>query len=270
MKEVQVQHAPSSFTRLENESALMITRSLHCDLDLDAVVTRMYTYLDALTSITGLAYNITDPNFDAEFGEMGEHKLTYELKLTSQEQTAGTVILSSTEPFSKQDQQLIEELLSLAANALRNAHLFMTVTPTSTSQDANKDKKYSDALVLARIDGLDTIRDAENTQFAQRIMRELKNRLGNSLREADGTMAVDEDHIAILLPCTATIGAQRVAQKIATLVDGLEFVDPILRSELSVSIGISSTKDASSAAAVLASAKGQLAKPESRESNVIH
>ena len=89
-------------------------------------------------------------------------------------------------------------------------------------------------------------------------MSELRTRLGDSLREADGTLKVDENHLAIVLPATATGGAEHVARKLSDLIDELDFVDPLVKGSLSVSVGISSTTDSKSAAAVLASAKGQL------------
>ena len=273
MKEVQVQQAPTEFVRLEAESALMIARSLHADLDLEAVISRLFTYTNALTSVSYLSFANEESGFSAIIGDEQPHTLSYELKLSSQTDSVGTIRLGSENPIAVQDRETIEELLSLAANALKNAHQFTCEAHQATPQveEKPKGKKHADALVLARIDGLDVVRQREHSSMANRIMKELKGRLGESLREADGTLSVDDDHIALLLPCTATVGAQRVAEKIHVLIEGLEFVDPILRSELSVSIGISSTKDASSAAAVLASAKGQLTDhAEPQAPNIIH
>ncbi|MEM7098454.1 MAG: diguanylate cyclase [Pseudomonadota bacterium] len=258
MKDVQVQRAPTEMQRLETESALMITRSLHSDLDIEAVVQRLFTYMNALTQVTYVHYSNEQPHFLLEIGEQTTHSMTYELRLTSQTETAGTIAVGSDEPLNPHDREVVEELLTLAANALRNAHQFYGLNHKPTTNSLIGDKKMSDALVLARIDGLDTAQAQGDTALPGRIMSELRIRLGNSLREADGTLKVDENHIAIVLPATATGGAQRVAEKLSRLIDELDFVDPVTKSALSVSVGISSTNDSKSAAAVLASAKGQL------------
>lgn len=258
MKEVEIQRAPTEMQRLEAESALMITRSLHGDLDLEAVSQRLFTYINALTQVSYLHYSNSEPHFLIEIGEKAEHSLTYELKLTSQTASAGTVVLGSENAISETDRQVIEELLTLAANALRNAHAHYALNHTPGNSSLIGDKKMSDALVLARIDGLDEMAVQGDPKLAEKIMSELRNRLGSSLREADGTLKVDENHLAIVLPATATGGAHHVAEKLSHLIDELEFVDPMVKSTLSVSVGISSTTDSKSAAAVLASAKGQL------------
>ena len=258
MKEVEIQTAPAEMQRLEAESALLITRSLHCDLDLEAVTHRLFTYINALTRVTYMHYSNHEPHFKIEIGEAQEYTLTYELKLTSQTASAGTVQLGAEAEISANDRQVIEELLTLAANALRNAHSFYAMNHSPVNASLTGEKKMSDALVLARIDGLEEVAHRGDSELAGRILSELRVRLGNSLREADGTLKVDENHLAIVLPATATGGAQHVAEKINNLIDELEFVDPMLKSALSVSVGISSTTDSKSAAAVLASAKGQL------------
>ncbi len=265
MPEVQVQQAPSEMQRLDHETALSIARSLHSDLDLGVVVKRLYTFVSALTRVSHLHYSNQQPDITYELGEQQSHSLTYELKLTSQPSSAGTVILSAQAPLSDHDTELVAELLSLAANALMNAHKYLAaITPgqpvTPHPKPEKPARKCPDALVLVRIEGLDIIRDLSSEALADSIMSELKVQLSQTLREADGTHKVDNDHLAVLLPSTATGGAERVAEKVARLVDELDFIDPLLRRELSVSVGISSTSDASSAEDVLANAKVQLAK----------
>ncbi|MEM9624107.1 MAG: GGDEF domain-containing protein [Pseudomonadota bacterium] len=299
MTEVQVQHAPHEMRRLDAETALSIARSLHTDLDLSVVLKRLYTFATALTRVAHIRYSNKGPEVSYEMGEEQEHVLTYELKLTSQEDSAGTITMSSRVPLSDHDSEIVAELLSLAANALMNAHKYLSSQHEATgkgkplthkeiqkdqqlqnalAENRNESKlsqnkrKYPDALVLVRIEGLDVIRNVSSQELADSIMTELKTQLNENLRQADGTHKVDEDHLAVLLPSTAPVGAERVAEKVAKLVSNLEFVDPLLRRELSVSVGISSTSGAVSAEDVLANAKVQLAKAmqESPQNNTVH
>ncbi len=279
MSEVQVQSAPTELKHLQPDAALAITRSLHADLDLSGIVKRLYTFTAGLTSIMHMRYNNQNPDVCFEHGREMEHNISYELKLTSQVESAGSITLSGPAPISNSDQEMIEELLSLAASALRNAHRHYKISEavaevlnsplpaTATGEDGvgtgsvnDKEEKYPDALVLIRIDGLAQLRHADDDgdALAEKIMLELKAQLGHALRGADGTMQVDQDHLAVLLPCTATLGANRVAEKVTLLMEKMDFIDPAIRQRLAVSFGISSTKEAGSAEAVLASAKVQL------------
>lgn len=287
MSEVQVQSAPTELKHLQPDAALAITRSLHADLDLSGIVKRLYTLTAGLTSIMHMRYANENPAVCFEHGRELEHSISYELKLTSQVDSAGSITLSGPTHISLSDQEMIEELLSLAANALRNAHRHYKISeavadalhsshpsgdPANgtgevevTDERKSKEEKYPDALVLIRIDGLAQLRhsDDDGDALAEKIMLELKAQLGHALRGADGTMQVDQDHLAVLLPCTATLGANRVAEKVTSLMEKLDFIDPAIRKRLAVSFGISSTKEAGSAEAVLASAKVQLSQNES-------
>ncbi len=276
MSEVQVQTAPNELKHLQADAALAIARSLHSDLELSAIVKRLYTFVCGLTGVVHLRYSNSNPDVAFEHGRESEHQLTYELKLTSQLDSAGHITLTAWEPITRTDQEMIEELLSLAASALRNAHRHYAVVEavaTPEPGERSRDDKYPDALVLIRVDGLQAIREGtDGDELAERIMAELKMRLGDSLRGADGTMQVDEDHLAVLLPCTATLGANRVAEKVTMLMDKMDFIDPAVRRNLAVSFGISSTKEAGSAEAVLANAKVQLSKTSSPllEGQIVH
>ena len=274
MTDVQVHHAPTKMTHLGAEPALMISRSLHSDLDLEGVVNRLHTYVIALTPVHGVRYMNKNPDVDIKVGEIEGHHLSYTPKLTSRDSDVGTIHFYAANAMAEAVQEVIEELLSIAANALLNAfeyHAALAGMPKEPSNHTEARRKYEDALVLARVNGLDLVRKSEGDQWAEQVLTELKNRLGTSLRDADATMSVDEDHIAILLPCTPEQGAAQVARKLDTLIKNMDFLDPFLRAELSVSVGISSTSDAKSAANVLAQAKGKLEeKTSSQDGAVVH
>ena len=264
MADEQVQHAPIHVKRIDADTALGIVRALHTDLNIRAVVNRLHTFVSALSKATHIHYINEMPDIECEVGKAEEHSLSYELKLTSQSESAGSITMSSSEPFSDADCEVIEELLSLAANALMNAYKFYA---TRNAQRPNSDIRASanldaddnpDALILVRIDGLDIVRNSAGQETADKIIFEVNKRLSTSLRVNDDTMRVDDDHLAVMLPSTATNGAQKVAEKVAQVVDDLDFVDPLLKMDLSVSVGISATRHAGSTQAVLANAKGKL------------
>ena len=258
MSQTYFQKAPATLKHLEAESALALMRSLHADLDLSGIVKRLYTFTCGLTSACHLRYANENPNVSFEHGVEQEHSLSYELRLTSASDPAGQIVISAFEPLGADDREMIEELLSLAANALRNAHQHQKISQPAAMRNGSADK-YSDALVLIKIEGLEALRECpDNSTLADQVMKELESRLAHELRDADGTMQIDNDHLAVLLPCTATIGANRVAEKVRQLVTHLDFIDPAVRATLGVRFGISSTEEAGSAEAVIAHAKVQL------------
>ena len=249
----------TSTQRFEPAAALSLVQSFHKELEIGPLLDRVFNQAMALSPATQLAYVNTDHEIDFTTGESGPHSISYHLQLGTSGISGGEVRLTASRRFSSADLETLEELLRLAAPALANALVVHELTAKERSKKAKKAKaNQEDALILVRLSGIDTVRLEHGTVTAQALTEQLQKQLATRLREADGIFQIDDDHLAVLLPRTTREGAQRVAAKVETLVNSLQFADPSLREHLSATIGISTTQGASSAEAVLKEARSAL------------
>lgn len=245
--------------RFEPSVALSMVQAFHRELEVNALLERIYNQAMTLSPATHLAYTNTDSGIDFSVGEPATHSVSYNLQLGTAGINGGEVKLTAPRRFSTGDLETLEELLRLVAPALANALIVHGLTVKDRARKAKKAKtNQEDALILVRLSGIDTVRDAHGTLAAQQLTDQLQKQLAEKLREADGIFQIDDDHLAVLLPRTTKAGAQRVATKVESLVNTLSFTDARFREHLTATIGISTTTGANSAEAVLSEARSAL------------
>ncbi|MEM7079678.1 MAG: diguanylate cyclase [Pseudomonadota bacterium] len=265
MSDVHVRKSFLDLRYIDAKSALGITHALHSDLNIEAVVERLLMFAQTLADVTAVTYENTDPEVEVCVGNPAEHQLSYQLRLTSTSGSPGTLTLDAEAPFSAEHINRIQELMSLAASPLLNAHDFLRLrggepAGPKAAEPHEDDENATDSVVLIRVEGLDEVTLFDGEEVAGQVMDGLREQLTHNLREADGIMSIDEDKLAVLLPSTQTQGADRVARKAAALVQNLDFLSHQSRGVLSVGVGISSSEDGDTAADILAVAKGELDK----------
>lgn len=254
-----VVNTPASSRQIDPSTALAISRALHSDLDLNGVMDRFHSCVTSLCSVTQIRY--CNQKFELSAGEPSEYHLSYQPEFNDANGTkAGEFHFYAPAPFSEDTQALLEELLGLAARAFSNAHIHFSLTQSDTqakqkSTSVSNTTNCKDALVVARLNGLKDLQQTAGNDMALRVVATLKEHLSANLRDADLTIDVDNEHIAIILPATSVDGAQEVANKLSGYIETITFLDPIERSCLSISTGISSTHDADTAQEVLERAK---------------
>ncbi len=253
------ERAQSSVASFDPEVALSLVQSFHKELEIGALIERIFTQASALSPACHLAYRHEAANVDLQYGEPGLHSVSYNLQFGADGDKGGEVRLTSRHRFSSEDLQTLEDLLTLAAPALTNA---LTVQALRTGSHSGAQKRagagQEDALVLIRLDGLGDVRTHHGEDVANTLIEKLRSQLNSGLREADGVFQIDDDHLAVLLPRTTRQGAERVAAKVEVLVTTIHYAEPEVQSLLTVSIGISTTNGAASAEAVLADARSAL------------
>ena len=254
------ERAQSSVSSFDPEVALSLVQSFHKELDVHALVERIYAQASALSPACHLSYRHEGMSVDVAHGEPGLHSVSYNLQFGSEGDQGGEVRITSRHRFSSDDLRILEDLLTLAAPALTNALTVLGLKKGGASggKAAKKAQNAEDALVLLRLGGLDLVRKQYGDTVTNSLTEKLRGQLLEGLREADGVFQIDETHLAVLLPRTTRQGAERVAAKVEVLVGTLTFADPEVQSQLSVSIGISTTNGAASAEAVLADARTAL------------
>lgn len=256
--------------RFEPSVALTMVQSFHRELEVHALLERIFSQAMTLSPATHLAYTNSESAIEFSTGEPGQHSVSYNLQLGTGGISGGEVKLTAPRRFSTGDLETLEELLRLVAPALANALIVHGLTARERARKAKKAKpNQEDALILVRLSGIDTVRAAHGSQVAQQLTDSLQKQLGEKLREADGIFQIDDDHLAVLLPRTTREGAQRVAGKVETLVNTLNFAEAHVREHLTATIGISSTNGANSAEAVLSDARSALSEATEHQSRNI-
>ena len=260
------ERAQSSVSSFDAEVALSLVQTFHKELDVRSLIERIYTQAAALTPACHLSYKHDSAKIDEQHGDAGLHSVSYNLQFGQDGNQGGEVKLTSRHRFSSDDLQTLEDLLTLAAPALTNALTVHALKDPSTgavtaggeAKKSNSSNSPEDALVLIRLSGLSAVRSGYGEEVASNLIEKLRSQLLSGLREADGVFQIDDDHLAVLLPRTSRDGAERVAAKVEVLVGTLSYAEPEVQSQLTVSIGISTTSGAASAEAVLADARSAL------------
>ena len=268
------ERAQSSVSSFDAEVALNLVQSFHKELDVRSLIERIYTQAAALTPACHLSYKHDAAKIDEQHGDAGLHSVSYNLQFGQDGNQGGEVKLTSRHRFSSDDLQTLEDLLTLAAPALTNALTVHALQDPSAGTaaaggEAKKSNTHEDALVLIRLSGLSDVRAGYGEEVASNLIEKLRSQLLSGLREADGVFQIDDDHLAVLLPRTSRDGAERVAAKVEVLVGTLNYAEPEVQSQLTVSIGISTTSGAASAEAVLADARSALSEAVEQDSRNI-
>ncbi len=245
--------------RFEPSVALSMVQAFHRELEVNALLERIHAQAMTLSPATHLTYTNIDSAIEFAVGEPATHSVSYNLLLGTAGINGGEVKLTAPRRFSTGDLETLEELLRLVAPALANALIVHGLTTKDRARKAKKAKpNQEDALILIRLSGIDTVRTAHGTLVAQQLTEKLQKQLGEKLQEADGIFQIDDDHLAVFLPRTTKNGAQRVAAKVESLVNTLNFAEAHVREHVSATIGISTTNGANSAEAVLSEARSVL------------
>ena len=250
--------------------AFNLVQAFHRHLDLADLLQAFFAQAHTLLGCSGICYRNPSDDIDSHLGERAAHTASY--NLTYQDANLGELVFFFRSRVTEDTLSTAEDLTSLIMSPIQNALLHRRALraaeqlaprpkpPAKAKPLSNKKKKKydDDTLVLISLDGFKTIRSRDGAEWAQALIHTMQDQIREGLREADGVFQIDETHLAVLLPRTTRQGAERVAAKVEVLVGTLTFADPEVQSQLSVSIGISTTNGAASAEAVLADARTAL------------
>ncbi len=110
-------------------------------------------------------------------------------------------------------------------------------------------KRYKNPLscLMIDLDHFKVINDRFGHDAGDTVLREVAQRLGDSLREVDLTARYGGEEFAILLPLTDKPGAEIVAQRIVGFIRGMKLDIGGEYVKLTVSVGVACTTDSRSA-----------------------
>ncbi|MEQ8689390.1 MAG: diguanylate cyclase [Pseudomonadales bacterium] len=259
----------------DDRTALHLSQAFNQETSLEGLLGLIHSQLAALNGIHGLHYAHTDLGLDITLGRRAHHTADY--NLAANEQELGTLTLYFPRRQHEAEIQTCEDLLSLAFTALRNHVEKLTLSQASpAAEEGLGQEEKADALVLVALDGYQQMRERDGDEWSQIVMSSVHSQIKEGLRQADGVYQISDDLVAVLLPRTTREQAHEVAQKIRVLVASLHLASgrdnadsAMAEQQLTVSMGISDAKLASTAEEVMANAKTALTVARDQGRNTI-
>ncbi len=273
--EEKVQSLPISPVFFDEATALKLAQVFSQQDNLNELLRLLYVQMRAVCNSTGMQFINRSLDLNLTFGQARGHHAEYNLKFRDEE--IGTLTRYFARPQQDQDIQTGEDLIGLALLAIRNAvkhyHDKPAQQATEAQQALSADEKLAlaeiaatdkaeakaDTLILVSLDNYAAICERDGGDWADILITSVHQQLESGLRSADGVYHIGDDLIAVLLPRTTERQAMQVAQKIRVLVASLHLSGEARQSQLTATMGISSSIHADSAEAVMANARIALA-----------
>ncbi|XOV82935.1 MAG: GGDEF domain-containing protein [bacterium] len=274
----------------DDRTALQLTQAFGQEAELAPLLSLLFAQQRATADVRGLRYVYRPLGIDMNYGERAD--VAGEYNLTFRDQPLGTLTLFFPDAHNEQSIKTCEDLVSLAFISIRNAVTALelrqqpkginaaeraalaAVSTPRAGQDkvpasSQPGERKQDALILLGLDHFPTIQSRDGEQWAQVLMSSVHEQIREGLRSADGVYHIGDDLIAVLLPNTTSEQAQRVAEKIRTLVASLHLRAEPETEQLTACMGLADATHATTAEGVMAHAQCALAAARAQGSNQI-
>lgn len=241
---------------LEAIDPLRFLQSITVSLDLDQVIATLTRELVDLVGPSSWEYRHAEQGLELSAGTPDRHRLEYVLTLNEQEM--GTLVLTRGRRFCDTDQEQIEELLGLAAPALRNALSFRTMSQqlerdpltglgnrrALTFQGAQRLAEsvrygYPLSMLVMDLDRFKSVNDTHGHMVGDRLLCAVALAIRAATRASDLCTRIGGDEFVVLLPRTGLAAAlecgERIWRAISTVTIRAGTEAPITAS---VSIGV--------------------------------
>ena len=297
---------PGNLALFDAESADRIAYAFGEQTHPEPLLRLLFVQMRALCSICGISFANKDTSsghLDVSLGQSLRHSANY--NLTFRDEDIGSLTLYHARILNDHELQTAEDLISLALPALRNSLVIyrheqselgsqatgladgakatpITLTDSTANLTLSADEKIAlaevasssskdkaDTLILVALDGFYDFVERDGEEWAHILMTSVHQQIYDGLRSADSIYHIGNDQIAVLLPQTTSEQALQVATKIRTLVASLHLLGNEFDNQLTASMGISSSRHASSADGVMQNARQALQRAQSQGTNNI-
>ena len=270
----KIEHLPISPVYFDEATALKLAQVFSQQDDLRELLRLLYVQMRAVCQTAGLHFVSATQPVEFSFGQTAAHQAQYNLQF--RDENIGVLTRYFVHPQQDQDIQTGEDLIGLALLAIRNAAKSHSKRPEpdmteqaqlstdeklALAEIASPDKAQpkADTLVLVSLDNFAGIIERDGEEWADILMTGMHQQVEHGLRSADSVYHIGDDLIAVLLPRTTQQQAIQVAHKIRTLVASLHLRGDSTATQLTASMGISSSLHADTADDVMANARLALA-----------
>lgn len=210
---------------------LSLAERLQESLDLTELLSLLLEQINTSIRIDGLHYHHELLDLDVQIERQASHSCGYRL-LTRQDHL-GELIFKRSRKFSERELALIESILSLLLNPLRNALAFRSVVDAarrdplsgacthqmlqrSLPREVDMAKRHNQplSLMVLTIDGLEEVNHNEGRGHGDELLRQLVTVIDRESRETDRIFRLSDEQLLVLMNQTSLDGARQLAQRI--------------------------------------------------------
>jgi len=234
-----------------------LTTILQTSLSVDEILAQFSKECANLVAHEGFSYVNEQYNIHFILGTHARHACTYQL--TINQDNLGLVTITRGTPFSEEETEKLERLLSILHYPLRNALLY-----TSAISEAHKDPLtgvgnraalsrglYREmemanrhgrnlGVIMVDIDHFKSVNDQYGHLVGDKVLQTIVHCLSSTIRVTDSLYRFGGEEFVILLPETDVIGVLRLAKRIRRRVEKLLMHYHEKEFGVTVSLGITS------------------------------
>ncbi len=259
---VLTQTKTASITSLEHlnflhDDNLQLLYSLHKSLDSRNILEEFFEGIQSRVKCDGFSYKHGDKQIVFNFGHISPHQLNYHL--TTDQDDLGKITFSRETVFEDQEVLLLEDLLCLLINPLRNAieHLTAlrsalhdpltgvhnrTALEPALNRDIDLAKRHTSdvSVLLLDLDHFKKVNDTYGHPAGDAVLIAFTNSLQEIVRDSDMVFRFGGEEFIILLSKTDTEGAIKLADRICKTIANLTTHYHEQSIKTTVSIGVAS------------------------------
>jgi len=230
---------------------------LQTTLEIEPLLRLFSRELGRSVTHTGFSYRNPHCGLDLSVGRQGPNTRRY--RLVVQREDLGEITFSRDEPFTEQEQNFCESLLSVLVYPLRNALRYREAVQASLTDPMTGvyNRHFMDvtlrreiglarrhcrplSVVMVDLNGLKAINDQLGHHVGDEVIRTVAGVLGECLRRTDVLARYGGDEFLLVLTNTGTAGAEVVTRHLREAIDGIEWRPGEGHFQISVSIGAAS------------------------------
>lgn len=211
--------------------------------------------LNQLVAVHSLAFHTPGEEFSHRIGRISQHSCSY--RLITAEENLGELSLTRREPFSENELEQIEQLITTLVFPLRNALRYRNAMQSALidiltgagnrlaltqalSREYQCAQRYGHSLsvLMLDLDHFKQVNDRHGHAAGDHVLSSVARLISGSIRSTDTLFRYGGEEFLLLLPETANDGAQTIAERLRQKVEELIVCEDGLGLRTTISIGI--------------------------------
>ncbi len=240
-----------------------VTHALQRSLDLKETLVSFFRAVQAQLPCGGLKYTFPQKRIEIQLGAEKRHSAQYHLKI--KEQSLGDLVLQRNRPFSENELEDLETLISLLILPLRNALLYRDALENSLrdslTQVGNRaafelaiQREFQlcrrsggyFSLLIVDMDHFKRINDEKGHAVGDMTLQFVSALIRNTLRQTDQVYRYGGEEFLVILGSTTHVEALVIADRLRITLASHAFEHQNEPLHVTVSIGVGTSRDTDS------------------------
>lgn len=267
-----------------NEYRFYLSNSLQNSLDIKDTLTSFYKLLQKAVPIAGMDYQFSQKNIRHAFGAQRTHKIRYNLK--AGEIAIGEIVFSRGKRFSVGEITTVESLLGVLVLPLRNALMYRDALENSLrdpltgignraalelvlqrEHSLTKRNNQPLTIIIGDLDHFKRVNDNHGHAVGDQLLKQTANIMQAALRQSDQVFRFGGEEFVIVLGGTHHQHGLYVAERIRQQLAATPMLSNSDALHVTISLGVSSCRDADSREDLLERADQALYRAKSQGRN---